>query len=234
MTRFEYGGVMVAMARIARSMFDQWYAVDEWRVVHHSLVAEYVAPDFKTALAFVGDAGRVGDDANHHPDIDLRYPGVVRISLTTHSVGGLTSSDASMARTISSLARKRELRSELPALGVLEIAIDAMNIPAVLPFWRAVLGYANERAVPDSNTDALVDPRRIGPTVWFQQMSEPRPQRNRIHLDLMVPHDAVEERLKNATDAGGTLLSAEDAPAFWILADPEGNEICLCTWQGRD
>jgi 4a-hydroxytetrahydrobiopterin dehydratase len=70
--------------------------------------------------------------------------------------------------------------------------------------------------------------------VWFQQMDEPRPQRNRIHFDIDVPHDEVEERLVAALGAGGTLVSDGQAPAFWVLADAEGNEACLCTWQNRD
>jgi 4a-hydroxytetrahydrobiopterin dehydratase len=33
--------------------------------------------------------------------------------------------------------------------------------------------------------------------------------------------------------AGGTLVSDAEAPSFWMLADPEGNRACLCTWQDR-
>jgi hypothetical protein len=36
-----------------------------------------------------------------------------------------------------------------------------------------------------------------------------------------------------AVAAGGTLVSDDEAPAFWVLADPEGNRMCLCTWQER-
>ena len=65
-------------------------------------------------------------------------------------------------------------------------------------------------------------------------MDEPRIQRNRIHLDVTVPHDVAQQRIAAALAAGGTLVSDTAAPAFWILADPEGNEACICTWQGRD
>ena len=34
-------------------------------------------------------------------------------------------------------------------------------------------------------------------------------------------------------DAGGHLISDADAPSFWVLGDAEGNEACVCTWQGR-
>jgi 4a-hydroxytetrahydrobiopterin dehydratase len=64
-------------------------------------------------------------------------------------------------------------------------------------------------------------------------MDAPRPQRNRIHIDVTVPHDQAEARVAAALAAGGTLLSDTRAPAFWVLADPEGNEACVCTWQAR-
>ncbi|WP_344839651.1 VOC family protein [Kribbella ginsengisoli] len=115
----------------------------------------------------------------------------------------------------------------------LEIGIDAMDIAAIRPFWKAALGYAPE-AEADGPTDPLIDPLGQGPAIWFQQMDHPRPQRNRIHLDISVPHDEAPHRLKAALAAGGRLLSEVRAPAFWVLADPEGNEACITTWQGRD
>ncbi|MDH3301367.1 MAG: hypothetical protein OES24_12755 [Acidimicrobiia bacterium] len=65
-------------------------------------------------------------------------------------------------------------------------------------------------------------------------LDEPRPVRNRIHFDITVPPNEVEARIEAALGAGGTLVSAERARAFWILADADGNEVCVCTWQDRD
>jgi 4a-hydroxytetrahydrobiopterin dehydratase len=118
------------------------------------------------------------------------------------------------------------------AVQALEIAIDAIDIPLVRPFWKAVTGYADE---PGSELNAaLIDPAGRAPAIWFQQMDAPRPQRNRIHLDVDVPHGVAKTRIDAAIAAGGRLLSDAEAPAFWVLADPEGNEACICTWQGRD
>jgi 4a-hydroxytetrahydrobiopterin dehydratase len=116
---------------------------------------------------------------------------------------------------------------------VLEIGIDALDAAAIRPFWRAVLGYADEpgRSGP---WDGLIDPLGQGPAVWFQRMDAPRPQRNRIHLDVSVPHDEAEPRIRAALAAGGRLINDAEAPAFWVLADAEGNEACVTTWQGRD
>ena len=80
----------------------------------------------------------------------------------------------------------------------------------------------------------IADPLRLGPTIWFQQMDEPRPQRNRIHFDVGVSHDEAPGRIAAALAAGGRLVYDKEAPAFWVLADAEGNEACVCTWQGRD
>ena len=116
---------------------------------------------------------------------------------------------------------------------VVEIAIDAMDIDAVRPFWQAVLGYVPEHAGEGEQVTAIIDPEGLGPSVWFQQMDEPRTERNRIHLDVDVPHDVAEERVAAALAAGGTLVSDARAKAFWVLADAEGNEACICTWQDR-
>jgi 4a-hydroxytetrahydrobiopterin dehydratase len=73
----------------------------------------------------------------------------------------------------------------------------------------------------------------VGPSVWFQQMTEPRTQRNRIHVDVIVPHDVAEQRVAEALAAGGTLLTDEYARSWWVLADADGNEACVSTWQDR-
>ena len=121
-----------------------------------------------------------------------------------------------------------DIEAEPGVVTQLEIAIDAIDIPAVKPFWEAVLGYK-----PHLDDDS-VDPQGRAPAFWFQQMDAPRPQRNRIHIDVTVPHDVAQQRIEAALAAGGTLVSDGAAPAFWILADPEGNEACICTWQGRE
>jgi 4a-hydroxytetrahydrobiopterin dehydratase len=116
---------------------------------------------------------------------------------------------------------------------VLELAIDTMDRTVILPFWKAVLGYTEQPGSGDP-PDAIEDPAGQLPTIWFQQMDEPRPQRNRIHFDIVVSHEEAEPRIAAALAAGGRLVSDAEARAFWVLADAEGNEVCVCTWQDRD
>ena len=63
------------------------------------------------------------------------------------------------------------------------------------------------------------------PVLFFQQLEEPRQQRNRIRFELAVPEDAVAQRVRTALSAGGQVLS--DNP--YLVADPEGNEILIGT-----
>jgi 4a-hydroxytetrahydrobiopterin dehydratase len=65
-------------------------------------------------------------------------------------------------------------------------------------------------------------------------MDGPRTGRNRIHIDVSVPHDQAESRIAAAVAAGGRVVYQAEAPAFWTLADAEGNEVDIATWQGRE
>lgn len=202
--------------------------LDDWRFTLGRIEAHFRAGSFGGAAALAAQIAAAADAVVHHPDIDIRYPDRVHVTLTTHATGGLSTLDTDLAVTISALAASAGATSEPLQAQLVEVAIDAMDIPAVLPFWRAVLGYVDDGPI------ALRDPLRLGPPFWFQQMDAPRPQRNRFHIDVTVTHDSAAARITAALEAGGTLLSNERARAFWVLADAEGNEACICTWQDRN
>ena len=69
--------------------------------------------------------------------------------------------------------------------------------------------------------------------MFFQQLDEPREQRNRIHLDLFVPADQAQARVAAVVAAGGRIVRDTEAPAWWTLADPEGNELDIAVSVGR-
>jgi 4a-hydroxytetrahydrobiopterin dehydratase len=190
-----------------------------------------------------GIAARVaavsGTDADGHLWMDVRRDRLV-LSVQSLATDSVTVGDVQLVGRISAavsdlgLATGAGVGSGVPrSVQVLEIAIDALNIASIRPFWKAVLGYADEAGSPGPQA-ALVDPVGQGPAIWFQQMTEPRPQRNRIHFDVSVPHDEAAHRIQAALAAGGALVGDAEAPAFWVLADAEGNEACVTTWQGRD
>jgi 4a-hydroxytetrahydrobiopterin dehydratase len=170
-----------------------------------------------------------GDDADRHLRVDVR-PNRVTLTLQSLDHAAVTDLDVELAHRVSAVSRTDAFPHSVQ---VLELAIDALDIPAIRPFWKAVFGYVSEPG-RDRSTDPLVDPDFQGPAIWFQQLDRERPQRNRIHFDLCVPHDEAERRIAAALAAGGRLLSDGRAPAYWVLADVEGNEICVTTWQGRE
>jgi 4a-hydroxytetrahydrobiopterin dehydratase len=160
----------------------------------------------------------------------VRYGGVtVRLITITGDYYGLSAWDLELARQISALARELGVPADPSAVQNIQVSIDALVGPDVLPFWRAVLGYADRGDTPED----LIDPRGRGPLVYYQQMDAPRPQRNRIHLDIWVPHDRAEARVAAAIAASGHLVTDRYVPSWWVLADAEGNEVCVCTWMTR-
>jgi len=180
-----------------------------------------------------------GEDADGHLRMDLR-PDRVEVSVQTRALGAVTGRDTLLARRIAAavaglgLSPAGATSSESPRpVQMLEMAIDALDIAAILPFWKAVMAYADE---PGSTgpQDAIVDPCGQLPAIWFQQMDAPRPQRSRVHFDITVAHQEAEARVRAALDAGGRLVDDSFARSFWVLADAEGNEVCVCTWADRD
>jgi 4a-hydroxytetrahydrobiopterin dehydratase len=205
-----------------------------WRLILNRLETVIAVPSVGAGahvIAQLVERSVPADDTTAR--FDLR-PGAVLITIEPTD-RSLAEPDIDLARALSAAAVDlgAETVSELGGptqLGVqgVEFAIDAMDIDAVRPFWRAVMGYVD---APDGS---LYDPGQRGFPVWFQQMDEPRTQRNRVHFDVVVAHDVAPARLAATLAAGGTLVSDAEAPAFWIMADVEGNEVCICTWQGRD
>ena len=210
-----------------------------WRYVLGTLRATLAVGSLAEATEVAARVVAACDDGAASLSIDLR-PDQVALSLQSPVTASVTGREVALALRISEVARGLGLATDAGVGGrsprsvqVVEIAIDALDIAAIRPFWKAVLGYTDEpgRSGPE---DPLVDPLGQGPAIWFQQMDAPRPQRNRIHLDVSVPHDEARDRIRATLAAGGTLRSDAAAPAFWVLADPEGNEACITTWQGRD
>lgn len=197
-----------------------------WRLVLGRLQVALTFPSFPEAVAFVGEVAELAESHQHHPEIDIRYD-TVFLATSSHDVGGLTARDVRLANAVTDLADRFGARADPGRLTDLEIAIDTMDASVIKPFWAAVLAY-------DDADDWVEDPDKRGPAVWFQQLDEPRPVRNRIHLDVTVAADEAQARIEAALAAGGTLVSDKAAPRFWILADADGNEACVCTWEGRD
>jgi len=213
---------------ISPAQFHEAEGLEDWRVVLPlGACAYFRTRSFAKGVALIDEIGRLADAANHHPDVDLRYGGVT-VRMMTHELQGLSERDVALAREISAAARELGIEADPAAVQSVELTIDALVGPDVMPFWEALLGYKQV------GEEDLADPKSRGPSIWFQHMDAPRPQRNRIHVDVWVPHDLAEARVAAALAAGGRLVNDAFAPAWWTLADAEGNEADVATWMGRD
>ncbi|GHJ55891.1 hypothetical protein Nm8I071_51980 [Nonomuraea sp. TT08I-71] len=205
-------------------------ALDGWTYLLGALQTRIRTPNFAAGLALVNAIGAEAERRDHHPDLDLRYTHV-DVRLWSHDARGVTDRDVRLARAVSALAAEAGLSTAHTGVSRLELALDSPDFAAVLPFWRAVL--AVEHLAGPGFGDELRDPAGALPTVWFQESGRDEP-RQRWHPDVWVDPVEVQPRIEAALAAGGTLVSDEAAPHFWVLADSDGNRVCLCTWQGRD
>jgi 4a-hydroxytetrahydrobiopterin dehydratase len=205
----------------------------DWRVLRRSALARFATGSFTRGVRLVTRIGALAEAANHHPDVDLRY-GSVTVRTWSHDVGGLSARDVALAREISMAARELDVAADPARVSEVALCVDATAGPQVQAFWQALLGHdAHPDHADDAAAPRLSDPDGRLPAVWFQQSDERREQRNRIHVDVWVPYDQAEQRVAAVLAAGGRLVTDEFAPAWWVVADVEGNEACVSTWQDQ-
>jgi 4a-hydroxytetrahydrobiopterin dehydratase len=193
----------------------------DWRAIGQALHTRFRTGDFATGLRLVDMIGEAAEQANHHPDLDLRYPHL-NIRLYSHDAGGVTSRDVALATRISELAAGAGVSADPAAVAVFELALDTPDYARIKPFWRAVLGYRDNPRAEDEvrNDDADFPP------IWFQESGSDEP-RQRFHIDIRVPPEIAKERIDAAVAAGGTVV--DEASSFIVLSDPDGNKVCVCS-----
>jgi hypothetical protein len=128
-----------------------------------------------------------------------------------------------------------------------QVTFDCADPARLAAFWASALGYVvqpppegydswpaflTELGVPESewnSRSACVDPDGNGPRLFFQQVPEPKTAKNRVHLDVNVGHDRIDDEAKRLAGEGATFVrDVTEMGARWIvMADPEGNEFCV-------
>jgi hypothetical protein len=168
----------------------------DWRVVDGVTTAWFDAPSPIDGAAF---AGRIVE-LSAEIVVDLRVTGLrVRLDSDEH------------AEVVSAAARDLGLAPKPAVLQHLSVVFESANPPGVQRFWQRVLDYA------PGEDGGLADPLRRDPAIRIRQSTEPRPFRNRIHLDVVRPAAAVAKA--NLGEASG--------PYGVCYADPDGNEVDL-------
>ncbi|HVA02716.1 MAG TPA: VOC family protein [Acidimicrobiales bacterium] len=113
------------------------------------------------------------------------------------------------------------------------LVLDSCDPEALAPFWAAALGYVLVGSV--ENYVLLLPDGIEGPKLLIQQVPEGKTLKNRMHLDIEVSD--IEETASKLVALGASRVEAtvhEEHDCYWIvMADPEGNEFCLCCSTGR-
>jgi hypothetical protein len=108
----------------------------------------------------------------------------------------------------------------------LVVVLDCQDPVALAPFWAEALDY--RQSPLQEPYLALVPKERDRPLLLLQRVPEPKQGKNRMHLDLRI--DRLEEERDRLLSLGATQLSdeiREDGFRWYVLADPEGNELCV-------
>jgi 4a-hydroxytetrahydrobiopterin dehydratase len=88
---------------------DELTAVPAWSRTGNQISRQITRADFGDALRYVNAVGYLAERAGHHPDIAIAW-NTVTLTLSTHSAGGLTAADLSLARAIDELLSRRAPR----------------------------------------------------------------------------------------------------------------------------
>jgi len=200
----------------------------DWRSMYRALEARFRTGDFATGLKLVEMIGAAAEEADHHPDVTLTYSSV-HVLLTSHDVGGKTQRDVDLARRISGFVAELGVVAEPASVQRAEIGLDTADRSEIKEFWKAALAMRDD----PEDEDAITDPQGVLPALWFQDTDPHEEPRQRFHYDLRVPPEVAQERIQAAVAAGGRVVSDEHAPRFVVLADAQGNKICICTHVGR-
>ncbi|MDH6137652.1 putative enzyme related to lactoylglutathione lyase [Kitasatospora sp. MAA4] len=112
------------------------------------------------------------------------------------------------------------------------ITFDCTDAYTLARFWSEVTGWPmGADDVPGDPEAAVIPPAGTGgPRLLFIAVPEPKAVKNRVHLDLQPQDRTREEEVQRLLAVGATLvedLRNPDGTGWAVLADPEGNELCV-------
>ena len=107
-----------------------------------------------------------------------------------------------------------------------DIVIDCADPETLAEFWAEALGY--DKVGPFDNYYVLAARNREHSPVILQRVPEPKSGKARIHFDLRVPDIEPEAKRLEALGARRIDIGQGDDPGWIAMADPEGNEFCVC------
>ena len=169
----------------------------DWPVIADGATTFFATDSLATSARLVGAIGAIEGIDDDPPRIDIRPDGLtVSLITATDDSMGMSRRDLELARAISAAAAGLGLAADgTDVQSVQPIVIGAVEIPRVMPFWKALLAYVER---PDSPEEDIVDPRGRGPGIWFEKVDDLNAMRPRMHVAVWVPPDQAEARVAAA------------------------------------
>ena len=135
----------------------------------------------------------------------------------------------------------------------IQVTFDAADPHALSEWWADLLDYEIERDgdfvagllaqglvtgadVVDrdgilhfADAASMHDPEGVDPRFFFQRVSEPKAGKNRVHLDLAVAQDDLEDAVERVVATGAAFIEygSQGDHRWAVMHDPEGNEFCM-------
>jgi predicted enzyme related to lactoylglutathione lyase len=110
----------------------------------------------------------------------------------------------------------------------LGLVLDCADPDRLAEFWSAALGYATVGGA--GSYVLLIDEAGERPKFLLQRVAEPKAGKNRMHFDIETP--AVDDEVARLEGLGAMRIAGdaieEHGNRWVVMADPEGNEFCVC------
>jgi len=110
----------------------------------------------------------------------------------------------------------------------ISLVLDCSDPSALAAFWSKAIGYVELGSV--ENYTLLAPDGAEGPQLLLQRVPETKAGKNRMHLDIHTPD--IHAEASRLEGLGATRVTAdvmeEHGHAWVLMADPEGNEFCVC------
>jgi 4a-hydroxytetrahydrobiopterin dehydratase len=205
----------------------------DWRKLAQRLHGRFRCGDALAGAAFLADAVRAASEAGLGEHLEAGLAGRhadLQVATNAGTDGiWVTADDVTLARELSEVARRHGAVAVPGEVQQVELGLDTAFDARLGPFWAAVLTGDAGAVVGDT----VFDPTGQLPSIWFQGTDPHDTPRQRWHLDLWVAPEVAQGRIDAALAAGGTVVDDSEAPSFTVLADPDGNKVCVCTHLDR-
>jgi 4a-hydroxytetrahydrobiopterin dehydratase len=140
----------------------------------------------------------------------------------------VTQRDVDLARRITEIAADHKVDADPASVSDIELGLDTARSATIAPVWAALLTGRADSQGRGTPGDEIRDATGRVPNLWFGDATEPAASGQRVHIEVYVPPEVVEQRIAAAVAAGGTVVDDSDAPSLTVIADQDGNRGIVC------